>query len=121
MDGFKSGKYRILVATDIASRGIDVKGIEAVINYDIPDEPGDYVHRIGRTARIGNAGHAITFATSDQRSNVKSIEKLINAILPVASHPEIPSVTFPKPTSVFSSRRRGRSFSTRGRPKRTKR
>ncbi len=117
MDGFRSGKYRILVATDIASRGIDVKGIEAVINYDVPDDPEDYVHRIGRTARIGNAGHAITFATRDQKKNVLGIERLINALLPVASHPEIPSEEFPKPTSVFSSKRRGRSFSSRGRHK----
>ena len=51
LDGFKSGRYRVLVATDIASRGIDVVGIELVLNYDLPDDPGDYVHRIGRTAR----------------------------------------------------------------------
>ena len=116
MNGFRSGRYRILVATNIASRGIDVKGIEAVINYDVPDDPEDYVHRIGRTARIGNAGHAITFATRDQRKNILGIERLIKALLPVASHPEIPSEEFSKPVAAFISRRRGRrSFRSRRR------
>ena len=60
LDGFKSGKYRVLVATDIASRGIDVKGIELVVNFDLPMDSSDYVHRIGRTARAGAEGHAIS-------------------------------------------------------------
>lgn len=71
LDGFKSGKYRVLVATDIASRGIDVVGIELVLNYDLPSTSHDYVHRIGRTARAGACGHAITFAmpeTSKRKS-----------------------------------------------------
>jgi ATP-dependent RNA helicase RhlE len=62
LDGFKQGKYRILVATDIAARGIDVNDIELVLNYDLPDSADDYVHRIGRTARAGKAGHAISLA-----------------------------------------------------------
>src|SRR5690606_12518395 len=66
LDGFKTGRYRVLVATDIAARGIDVTGIAAVINYDVPENPDDYVHRIGRTGRAGLAGHAITFAQPDQ-------------------------------------------------------
>lgn len=107
LEGFKSGKYRILVATDIASRGIDVKGIELVINYDIPDDPEDYVHRIGRTGRIGNAGHAISFASREQRTEVEKIERFIKAVLPVSTHPEIPSETFFKPMPAFTSRRRG--------------
>jgi ATP-dependent RNA helicase RhlE len=74
---FKSGKSRILVATDIAARGIDVKGIELVINYDLPDDTDDYVHRIGRTARAGQSGRAVSFATPDQFKDVKSIERLI--------------------------------------------
>ena len=61
LDGFKMGKYRVLVATDIASRGIDVKGIELVINYDLPESAGDYVHRIGRTGRAGMEGGGIFF------------------------------------------------------------
>ncbi|OGS56438.1 MAG: hypothetical protein A3J79_05425, partial [Elusimicrobia bacterium RIFOXYB2_FULL_62_6] len=77
LDGFKSGKYRILVATDIAARGIDVMGIELVINYDLPDANENYVHRIGRTGRAGRAGHAISFASPEQRDDVRGIERII--------------------------------------------
>ena len=88
LDGFKTGKYRILVATDIASRGIDVKGIEVVINYDIPESAGDYVHRIGRTGRAGMTGKAISFASSDQRNKVREIERLIRSTIPISQLPE---------------------------------
>lgn len=94
LEGFKRGKYRVLVATDIASRGIDVKGIEIVINYDLPDDVENYVHRIGRTGRAGCPGHAISFATSDQKEDVASIERLIMAVLPISSHPEVPAAQF---------------------------
>jgi len=94
LDGFKTGKYRVLVATDIAARGIDVTGIEVVINYDLPEDAENYVHRIGRTARAGNKGHAISFATPDQSSDVRDIEKLIKSALPVSKHPEVPSERF---------------------------
>lgn len=77
MAGFKTGKYKVLAATDIAARGIDVKGVSLVINYDLPDSSGDYVHRIGRTGRAGMNGKAISFATPDQRGNIKQIERLI--------------------------------------------
>lgn len=66
LQGFKSGAYRVLVATDIAARGIDVKDIALVINYDVPEHAEDYVHRIGRTGRAGATGHAITFATPER-------------------------------------------------------
>jgi len=91
LNGFKSGKYRILVATDIASRGIDVSGIELVINYDLPDDPGNYVHRIGRTGRAGQEGHAISFATPDQGRDVRNIESLIRTSISLSEHPEMPS------------------------------
>ena len=94
LEGFKRGKYRVLVATDIAARGIDVKGIEIVINYDLPDDVENYVHRIGRTGRAGCPGHAISFATSDQKEDVASIERLIMAVLPISSHPEVPAAQF---------------------------
>lgn len=84
LDGFKTGRYRVLVATDIAARGIDVSGIALVINYDLPEKPEDYVHRIGRTARAGREGKAISLATPDQRGHVKSIERLISMSLPVS-------------------------------------
>ncbi len=77
LNGFKSGKYRVLVATDIAARGIDVTGIELVINFDLPDASEDYVHRIGRTGRAGMAGRAISFATPDQRGDIRQIERLV--------------------------------------------
>ena len=94
LDGFKSGKYRILVATDIAARGIDVIGIEVVINYDLPDDPENYVHRIGRTGRAGSVGHAITFATPDQKRDVQSIEKIIRTSIPLSKHSIIPVEQF---------------------------
>ncbi len=82
LQGFKMGKYRVLVATDIAARGIDVTGIELVVNFDLPESPSDYVHRIGRTGRAGMEGHAISLATSDQRRDVMDIERLIKKQLP---------------------------------------
>jgi ATP-dependent RNA helicase RhlE len=94
LEGFKSGKYRVLVATDIAARGIDVTGIELVVNYDLPEDAENYVHRIGRTARAGCRGHAISFATPEQSCHVRDIEKLIRSTLPVSRHPEIPSEKF---------------------------
>jgi len=94
LEGFKSGRYRVLVATDIAARGIDVIGIELVINYDLPEDAENYVHRIGRTARAGCRGRAISFATPDQSRDVRNIEKLIRSTLPVSRHPEIPSEEF---------------------------
>ena len=84
--GFKSGIYRILVATDIAARGIDVKNIQLVINFDLPDNTQDYVHRIGRTGRAGEEGRAISFAMPDQRRDVRDIERLIRKEIPVTPH-----------------------------------
>ncbi|MFH1776824.1 MAG: DEAD/DEAH box helicase [Candidatus Omnitrophota bacterium] len=105
LEGFKSGKYRILVATDIASRGIDVVGIELVINYDIPENAEDYVHRIGRTGRAGHAGRAISFATPEQGKDVRSIEKLIKTALPISAHPEFPQEKFVQQNKTWQSRR----------------
>ncbi|MDO8648278.1 MAG: DEAD/DEAH box helicase [Candidatus Peregrinibacteria bacterium] len=87
--GFKSGRYRVLIATDIAARGIDVEGIELVVNYDLPQNPEDYVHRIGRTGRAGREGTAVSFALPDQRSDIRSIERLIRATLPITHAPGI--------------------------------
>ncbi|MBU0709591.1 MAG: DEAD/DEAH box helicase [Candidatus Omnitrophica bacterium] len=102
LDGFKSGRYKVLVATDIASRGIDVVGIELVINYHLPEDAENYVHRIGRTARAGHKGHAVSFATPDQSRDVRNIENLIKSTLPVSKHPEFPPERFTKPGSSFS-------------------
>ena len=89
LDGFKSGRYRILVATDIAARGIDVKDIELVVNYDLPDDSGDYVHRIGRTARAGKEGKAISFATPTQWKEVRNIERLIKKNIALTKFAEL--------------------------------
>lgn len=94
LNGFKSGRYKILVATDIAARGIDVTGIELVINYDLPDDTENYVHRIGRTGRAGHEGRAISFATPEQGRDIRSIEKLIKTALPIVEHPELPKEKF---------------------------
>ena len=94
LEGFKRGRYRILVATDIAARGIDVTGIELVINYDLPDDTENYVHRIGRTGRAGQEGRAISFATPEQGNDVRNIERLIKTPLPIVQHPEIPVEKF---------------------------
>jgi ATP-dependent RNA helicase RhlE len=83
MGGFKSGRIRVLVATDIAARGIDVDGITHVVNYDLPEEPETYVHRIGRTARAGADGDAVSFCSARERDWLRGIEKLIRKPIPV--------------------------------------
>jgi len=86
--GFKKGNVRVLVATDIASRGIDVDGITHVINFEIPNEPESYVHRIGRTGRAGAAGIALSFCDPSERTFLRDIERLTRARLRVVqSHP----------------------------------
>lgn len=114
LDGFKTGRYRILVATDIAARGIDVKGIELVINYDLPDDAENYVHRIGRTGRAGHEGRAISFATPEQRSDVKSIESVMGKALPVAQHPDFEASSF-APSVPMSFKPRGKFGRSRSR------
>ncbi|MFZ2681486.1 MAG: DEAD/DEAH box helicase [Patescibacteria group bacterium] len=87
LEGFRSGKYRVLIATDIAARGIDVKGISLVINMDLPDNAEDYVHRIGRTGRAGTTGRAMSFATPDQRDEIRAIERIIRNRLNITKVP----------------------------------
>lgn len=76
LSSFKSGKTRVLVATDVAARGIDIDAVSHVINYDVPEAPEDYVHRIGRTGRAGNKGHAITLFTLAEEHSLRAIERL---------------------------------------------
>ncbi len=85
---FKSGNLRVLVATDIAARGIDIDDLTHVINFDLPNVPETYVHRIGRTGRAGNTGIAISFCDAEERTELKDIQKLISLNIPVVnSHP----------------------------------
>ncbi|MFH1036704.1 MAG: DEAD/DEAH box helicase [Patescibacteria group bacterium] len=111
LDGFKTGEYRVLMATDIVARGIDVIGIELVINYDLPSQAEDYVHRIGRTARAGMKGHAISFVMPSEQGEIRAIEWLIRKKLDVSTLPEFPALQFAKPRVVYSSKkyRRGRT------------
>jgi len=87
LEDFKSGKIRVLVATDIAQRGLDVSGISHVINYDVPQQPEDYVHRIGRTGRAAETGDAYTFMSPDEIAMVRTIERLIGQQIPRISVP----------------------------------
>lgn len=86
LDAFKRGKARLLVATEIAARGIDVDNVTHVINFDLPDVPEQYVHRIGRTARAGETGAAISFCAPDERDNLRGIERLTKQAVPVLEH-----------------------------------
>jgi ATP-dependent RNA helicase RhlE len=88
LENFRKGHSRVLVATDIAARGIDVKGIALVVNFDLPEEPEAYVHRIGRTARAGKDGMAVAFCDDSERSLLRQIERLIRQPVPVLKdHP----------------------------------
>ncbi len=87
LEGFKTGRTRVLVATDIAARGIDVDGISHVINYDLPNIPDSYVHRIGRTARAGREGIAMSFCASGERPFLRDIERLTGQAIPRTQHP----------------------------------
>ena len=80
--GFRDGRIDTLIATDIAARGIDVEGISHVINFDLPHVPEDYVHRIGRTARAGSSGHAVSLAAPEERLQLAAIERLVGAAIP---------------------------------------
>ena len=80
--GFKSGKYEIMVATDIAARGIDVAGVTHVINYDVPENPEDYVHRIGRTGRAMAVGDAFTLVSPENADDIRDIQRFIGAKIP---------------------------------------
>lgn len=119
--GFKTGKHQIMVATDIAARGIDVKRLSHVINFDVPEKTEDYVHRIGRTGRHYEVGDAFTIvAPADERS-VAAIERFIGRKLPRVMVPDFPYITLPPPPKpkTFAERfKSGRRFIPRGRSSR---
>jgi ATP-dependent RNA helicase RhlE len=109
LKGFRSGKYKILVATDVAARGIDVDGISHVFNYDIPVNADDYVHRIGRTARAQAEGDAITFVSPDEHMALYGIEKSLGRNLPRADRAGAPPVL-----SLFHERSANKPAPRRG-------
>jgi ATP-dependent RNA helicase RhlE len=116
---FKSGKTRVLVATDIVARGIDITDLSHVINFDMPEAPEDYVHRIGRTGRAGLSGTAISFCDNAERKYLEGIQKLIGKKVPVVEeHPYPQTVSFDsflptEPTKAPSGRRGGYSAQPR--------
>jgi ATP-dependent RNA helicase RhlE len=103
LEGFRSGKHRVLVATNIAARGLDVEGISHVINYDVPDQPEDYVHRIGRTARADADGDAITLVTPDDEGLIHRIEYLLDRKIERKTLPgfdyDVPTPSWAKPSA----------------------
>jgi len=98
MDDFREGKVQILVATDIAARGIDVQQISHVINYDVPQHPEDYVHRVGRTARAYGVGDAVTLMCPEEQSYITQIEKFVGVVFPRAMMPNFPYTVPPQMT-----------------------
>lgn len=97
LNDFKAGKVRVLVATDIAARGIDIDELSWVFNYNLPDVPETYVHRIGRTGRAGHAGTAVSFCQFDEKSDLKAIEKLLGRPIPVVEDHPFPMVNLEAP------------------------
>jgi ATP-dependent RNA helicase RhlE len=95
LEGFKAGRYRVLVATDIAARGIDVEALSHVINFDVPQVPEDYVHRVGRTARAEATGDAFTFVAPDEHGLLQAIERAIGKALPRVTLPGFDYTTRP--------------------------
>jgi len=91
LEGFKRGRCQVLVATDIAARGIDVQGISCVVNFDVPACPEDYIHRVGRTGRAENPGDAVTLVAFDEEPNLRSIERFIGRELERKEHPNFPA------------------------------
>jgi ATP-dependent RNA helicase RhlE len=92
LDGFKSGKFEVLVATDIAARGLDISGVSHVINYDIPLHPEDYVHRVGRTGRALRVGDAFTLVTAEEAKAMVDIERFVAQKIPRQRLPGFPYV-----------------------------
>ncbi len=105
LESFKNGSVRVLVATDIAARGIDVDNVTHVINYDLPNEPESYVHRIGRTGRAGREGKAISFCDTEEKAFLKDIERAIKLKVPVHATPEFVAPPVQRPGPAFLQRR----------------
>jgi len=122
LDGFKSGQYRVLVATDIAARGIDVEALGHVVNFDVPAAPEDYIHRVGRTARAELTGEAFTFVAQDEMEDLRAIERAIGKALPRVTLPDFdysakPTAKFEVPIAERIAQIRARKAEERARAK----
>ncbi len=118
--GFKSGKYRVLVATDIAARGIDIEALGHVVNFDVPEVPEDYIHRVGRTARAEATGDAFTFVAPEEEGDLQRIERAIHKRLPRVVVPDFdykakPTVRLEVPLHERIAEIRGRKAEERAR------
>ncbi|HNR31287.1 MAG TPA: DEAD/DEAH box helicase [Candidatus Hydrogenedentes bacterium] len=116
LDGFRNGKYRILVATDVAARGLDIEDVSHVINYDIPTNADDYIHRIGRTARAEREGDAITFVCPNEHPELDNIERALGQNLPRYEYEGAPPVlsTWQAPTARTPEQEEARGTKRRG-------
>ncbi|MEM7399999.1 MAG: DEAD/DEAH box helicase [Pseudomonadota bacterium] len=120
LDGFRRGKVRILVATDIAARGIDVPGVSHVINFELPNDPESYVHRVGRTGRAGAQGTALSLCDHNERPYLKTIERLMQESIEVAEHPlammadHVATRDFPSREATRKGNRRRKRSRNRG-------
>jgi ATP-dependent RNA helicase RhlE len=115
LEGFRSGKHQVLVATNVAARGLDVEGISHVVNYDVPERPENYIHRIGRTARVEADGDAITFVTPDDEAMIYRIEYLLGYKIDRKTLPcfdyDVPVPSWAKPSAKALTRRATQSLS----------
>jgi superfamily II DNA/RNA helicase len=104
-----------MVATDVAARGLDIPGVSHVVNFDLPEEPENYIHRIGRTARMGREGHAISLVTPEERASLGRIERTLGITLEreLVEGFDQPEINAPKPVKLFSSG----SYRSRNRPR----
>jgi ATP-dependent RNA helicase RhlE len=115
--GFKNRTYRVMVATDVAARGLDIPDVSHVINYDLPDESENYIHRIGRTARMGKPGEALSLVTPEERATLGRLERTLGKQLDreTVEGFEAPQITAPKPVTVFRSSHNSRRSRPRAR------
>ena len=106
LSGFKDGEYRVMVATDVAARGIHVEGIAHVVNYDLPQVPEDFIHRVGRTGRAGAGGTASTFSTKAERNEIRKVERVLSVrLIPREVAADLPRETKTIPMPVDPQRR----------------
>ncbi|MGC4102064.1 DEAD/DEAH box helicase [Ferruginibacter sp.] len=114
LNNFKNGNVRVLVATDIAARGIDIDDLGHVINFELPEVPETYVHRIGRTGRAGNTGIAFSFCDADEKAELKDIQKVIGKTIPVNSEHPYPLAADAQPTPAAPKQQQRQHFKPRG-------